>query len=58
MFGRYPSNANTQAETGRLDYVKDLNEPAGFTEDWQAADGGFYYVTADGNLKFLAGSGK
>jgi hypothetical protein len=58
MFGRYPSAANGQAETGRLDYVKDLTEPAGFTGDWQAADGGFYYVTADGNLKFLAGAGK
>jgi hypothetical protein len=58
MFGRYAPATNSEAETGRLDYVKDLSEPAGFTGDWQAADGGFYYLPADGNLKFLPGKGK
>jgi hypothetical protein len=56
MLGRYPTSPENPAESGRLDFVKDVNEPAGFSGTWQAADGGFFYLTADGNLKVLPGA--
>jgi hypothetical protein len=35
--------------------VHDIAEPAGITQ-WQAVDGGVYYVSGDHKLHFLRGS--
>ena len=44
------------AESGRLDYVKEVTDPAGISGAWQAVDGGFCYLTGDGKLKMVVGS--
>ena len=41
---------------GRLDYVKEVADPAGITGNWQPIDGGFAYQTADGKVKLLLGA--
>ena len=33
-----------------------MTDPAGITPMWQAADAGFYYVTADDKLHMLLGA--
>jgi outer membrane protein assembly factor BamB len=55
--GRYRSEeAGAPAtETGRVDYVVAVNDPAGVLPQWQAVDGGFYYATADGKVHMLVG---
>ena len=47
--------ARAAAETGRVDYVVAVNDPAGVLPQWQAVDGGFYYATADGKVHMLVG---
>jgi hypothetical protein len=42
-------------ESGKSDYIQDLNDPSGI-KAWQAVDGGFYYLTGDQALHYLAGS--
>jgi hypothetical protein len=56
IFGRYPVSATNPKETGRLDYDPTIADPAGITPQWQASDGGFYYLTADSKLHVLRGS--
>src|SRR5207248_8994276 len=51
--GRYAVSEKNPAESGRLDHVKDVSDPAGITPSWQPADGGFYYLTADHKLHML-----
>jgi outer membrane protein assembly factor BamB len=51
-FGRYPPKSGGTAESGRLDYDPRIIEKEPITQ-WQAAQGGFYYLTADGKLHFL-----
>ena len=57
-YGRYPVSAENPGESGRLDYVREVTDPAGITNAWQAADGGFYFLTAAGRLQMLAGGGE
>ena len=54
-FARYPS-AQAKGESGKLDYSVTISDPAGVAPQWQAADGGFYYATADGKVRMLVGS--
>jgi hypothetical protein len=50
------SRQQTQGgESGRLDYMPQISSPDGII-DWQPADGGLYYLTADGTLRFLRGA--
>jgi hypothetical protein len=54
-YGRYSGKAGDTAESGRIDY-----EPSIVAGDqspiiqWQGVEGGFYYVTGDGKMHFLA----
>ncbi|HWE92613.1 MAG TPA: PQQ-binding-like beta-propeller repeat protein [Tepidisphaeraceae bacterium] len=56
VFGRYPVSETNPVESGRLDFVKKVTDPAGINPTWQATDGGFYYLTADNKLHMLQGS--
>jgi hypothetical protein len=56
IFGRYPVSDKNPAESGRLDYLQTVTDPAGISPSWQAADGAFYYLTADSKLHLLRGS--
>ena len=44
-------------ESGLIEYVINLTDPAGIKQ-WQAVDGGLYYLTADNKLHFLRGARK
>jgi hypothetical protein len=52
-FARYPGNPPDPAESGRLDYEPTVLEQQPVTA-WQGVTGGFYYLTGDGKLHFLA----
>ena len=56
LYGLYPVSEQNPAESGRLDYVKEVTDPAGITPNWQPIDGGFAYQTADGKVKMLLGA--
>jgi len=56
VYGLYPVSEKNSAESGRLDYVKEVTDPSGINGAWQAVDGGFCYLTGDGKLKMVAGS--
>ena len=56
IYGIYPVSEKNPAQSGRLDYVKEVTDPAGITGNWQAMDGGFAYQTADGKVKMLLGA--
>jgi outer membrane protein assembly factor BamB len=56
VYGVYPVSDKNPAESGRLDYVKEVTDPAGITPNWQPLDGGFAYQTADGKVKMLMGA--
>jgi hypothetical protein len=58
VYGLYPVSEKNPAESGRLDYVKEVTDPAGISGAWQAVDGGFCYLTGDGKLKMITGSAK
>ena len=55
MFGRYPGTPGDTRESGRLDYRVAVDEAAEVTA-WQAVEGGFYYLAADGKLHLLRGA--
>lgn len=42
-------------ESGVLDHLEDITDPAGITQ-WQAVNGGFYYLSGDNKLHYLRGS--
>lgn len=52
---RLPLNDGTGRESGRLDYSRDITDPAGISE-WLSVEGGFYYRTGDNKLHFLKGA--
>jgi outer membrane protein assembly factor BamB/tetratricopeptide (TPR) repeat protein len=56
-FARYPGNPPDPAESGRLDYEPTINEQQPITA-WQGVEGGFYYLTGDGKLHYLAAGNK
>ena len=56
VYGIYPVSDKNPAQSGRLDYVKEVADPAGITPNWQPIDGGFAYQTADGKVKMLLGA--
>jgi hypothetical protein len=56
VYGLYPVSDKNPAESGRLDYVKEVTDPAGISGSWQAVDGGFCYVTGDGKLRMIRGA--
>jgi outer membrane protein assembly factor BamB len=56
VYGIYPVSEKNPAQSGRLDYVKEVADPAGITPNWQPMDGGFAYQTADGKVKMLLGA--
>jgi hypothetical protein len=56
IYGLYPVSEKNPAQSGRLDYVKEVTDPAGITGNWQPIDGGFAYQTADGKVKMLMGA--
>jgi hypothetical protein len=56
LYGIYPVSEKNPAQSGRLDYVKEVTDPAGITGNWQPIDGGFAYQTADGKVKMLLGA--
>jgi hypothetical protein len=56
VYGIYPVSEKNPAQSGRLDYVKDVADAAGITGNWQPIDGGFAYQTADGKVKMLLGA--
>jgi len=56
FYGIYPASDKNPAQSGRLDYVKEVTDPAGITGNWQPMDGGFAYQTADGKVKMLLGA--
>jgi len=56
LYGTYPVSDKNPAQSGRLDYVKEVTDPAGITANWQPIDGGFAYQTADGKVKLLLGA--
>jgi hypothetical protein len=56
VYGIYPVSEKNPAQSGRLDYVKEVTDPAGITANWQPIDGGFAYQTADGKVKMLLGA--
>ncbi|MDB5289757.1 MAG: outer rane biosis protein BamB [Phycisphaerales bacterium] len=58
IFGRYPVSETNPIESGRLDFVQKVTDPAGINPTWQSTDGGFYYLAADGKLRMLKGSRK
>jgi hypothetical protein len=55
VYGIYPVSEKNPAESGRLDYVKEVTDPAGINGSWQPVDGGFCYLTGDGKLKMVLG---
>lgn len=52
-FRRTPGSPGGTAESGRGDYAMKILETKPVTH-WQGVNGGFYYLTADGKLHFLA----
>jgi outer membrane protein assembly factor BamB len=56
IYGIYAVSEKNPAQSGRLDYVKEVADPAGITGNWQPIDGGFAYQTADGKVKMLLGA--
>ena len=56
VYGLYPVSEKNPAESGRLDYVKEVTDPAGINGNWQAVDGGFCYLTGDGKLRMIRGA--
>lgn len=54
-YNRLPLNDGTGRESGRLDYTRDIKDPAGISQ-WLAVEGGFYYRTGDNTLHFLKGA--
>jgi hypothetical protein len=56
LFGRWPVSDKNPAETGKLDYLETIENPAGILPTWLGVDGGFYYLTADNTLHILEGS--
>ena len=56
VYGLYPVSEKNPAESGRLDYVKEVTDPAGINGNWQAVDGGFCFLTGDGKLRMISGA--
>lgn len=56
VYGLYSVSDKNPAQSGRLDYDKELTDPAGIHTTWQAVDGGFCYLTGDGKLKMIRGA--
>jgi hypothetical protein len=56
IYGLYAVSDKNPAQSGRLDYVKEVTDPAGITGNWQPIDGGFAYQTGDGKVKMLLGA--
>jgi hypothetical protein len=46
---------NADRESGRLDHIASITDPAGISE-FQGVDGGLYYQTGDRKLHFLKGA--
>ena len=51
----YSRRPTPSGESGKLEFDPLLSSPSSIT-GWQAADGGFYYLTADQKLHFLKGA--
>lgn len=58
LIRRTPVSAENPAESGLLDYVERITDPAGVLPAWQPVEGGFYYLTGDSKLHMLRGSDK
>lgn len=56
IYGTYAVSEKNPAQSGRLDFVKEVTDEAGITGNWQPIDGGFAYQTADGKVKMLLGA--
>ena len=54
-YARY-SKENESEESGATMYIYLRTDPSGILS-WQAVEGGFYYLSADGKLHFLKGAG-
>jgi hypothetical protein len=54
-FSRARVDPKGDRESGRLDQVPTITDPAGISE-FQGVDGGFYYLTGDHKLHFLKGA--
>jgi outer membrane protein assembly factor BamB len=53
-FSRAKVDKNADRESGRLDHISSISDPAGISE-FQGVDGGFYYLTGDRKLHYLKG---
>ncbi|HET6251407.1 MAG TPA: PQQ-binding-like beta-propeller repeat protein [Tepidisphaeraceae bacterium] len=56
LFRLTPISDKNPAESGNMDYLQTITDSVGITTQWQACDGGFYYLTADSKLHLLRGS--
>jgi outer membrane protein assembly factor BamB len=57
MLRRSPApSAPNKGESGVLDHIVSVTDPAGVAPQWQACDGGFYYATNDGKVRVLLGA--
>ena len=56
VYGLYAVSDKNPAESGRLDYVKEITDPSGINGNWQAVEGGFCFLTGDGKLKMIRGA--
>lgn len=56
IYGIYSVSEKNPAQSGRLDYVREIADPAGITPNWQSIDGGFAYQSGDGKVKLLLGA--
>lgn len=56
-YRRSPVSATNPRESGVLDYMPAVENPAGILE-WQPVEGGVYYLSGDQKLHFLTGSRK
>jgi outer membrane protein assembly factor BamB len=54
-FSRAKVDKNADRESGRLDHIASITDPAGISE-FQGVDGGLYYQTGDRKLHFLKGA--
>jgi hypothetical protein len=55
LFSRAKTKTDPPIEVGKYEYWYDLTDPSGVS-NWQAVDGGLYYLTGDHKLHFLRGT--
>jgi hypothetical protein len=58
LFRLAATSPTNPAESGVNDYAPLIADSAGITSQWQAVDGGFYYLAGDKTLHLLRGSAR